>query len=232
MVLWTEMASSRSLASALSMVKMGSSRRSSRLSTSSWVTAMFPTASASRSTSGGNSVGMPHRSIMASAHTRATSPLPNTAFTTARVHSPRPSWRGSSSTLSPSLAPCRSPAAMARSYRRAPSGVAWPPPARSRCTVPVSFASDFLTMRFTLPLGPLSRACRPVSTTSSPRNAPFRALPGMKMSSVPFLGRAKPNRSDRDTRVASRSPSRGRSFTQCWSSTFSSPTSSSRWRAS
>ena len=168
------MASSRSLASALSMVKTGSSRRSRRWSMSAWVTVIWEISSAWAITSGGNSVGMPHRTMMASAQTRAPLAPYQTLTGSPPASNPPgcPAWVVIS-TLSISLAPLRPPATLEVVPHCAVGGdCGCLPHPRGPCR---SWgAPDRATTRLTRPLGPLSRFCRSVKMTCVPQEGAFQ----------------------------------------------------------
>ena len=99
-------------------------------------------------------------------------------------------------------------------------------------TVPVVSAFLCSTMLRTRPAGPRSSLRMSPTMIVSPTSAPLSALPWMKMSSPPSIGRAKPKLFESETSVAVTSSSTGISLTLCWRSIKISRLSFRLWSAS
>ena len=177
------MASSRSLESAPSMVKITSLRRSSRFKSSLCLIPLCARNFASSSTCGGNSGVTPFRLRIASQQAAARVACPKLFTTLARrSRCPCPLFVIFAVTLSPSATPLTLPSSR-KSKLPMSSGVMNGPPL-VKCAIPVNSTSPASIKEITSPSGRFPRVCfESRIITLSPASAPFSLLPRVNTSS-------------------------------------------------
>ena len=199
------MASSMSLVSALSMVKMGRARRSIRPWVSASVTAAPSSFLASSRTGSGKRTWTSRAYSRALAQRLASSLEPNRMTTATRWSSWRiPRARISTATLSPSLAPPSLSRMICIEMAGQSSGTNTSlPPMRRVVPTRLFFCSS--TARISPSSLPSTRGWASFSTrTRSPGIAPFISRPGMKISPEPSSSMANPKFLPSLTRVQGR----------------------------
>ena len=199
------MASSMSLVSALSMVKMGKARRSIRPAVSASETDAPSSFLASSRTLSGKRTWTSRSYSRALAQRLASSLEPNRMVTATRWSSWRvPRLRISTATLSPSRAPPSPSRMICIEMAGQASGTNTRRPLIRRAVPTRSFFSSS-TARISPSSLPSTRGWASFSTsTRSPGMAPFIIRPGIKMSPVPSSSMAKPKFLPSLTRVHTR----------------------------